>query len=214
MTAGTIHLCGTFGGKMSGPNHNNKKGMFENTAIRNNIIKPFLVNQLNVDRLGQHPLPDIRQCHELSGAWWDTIKRRTESIMREHGYTGGPWFYKGAKMCLMWPIWHAAFPKAHWIIVQRKREGIIQSCLRTGFMRAYRDADGWGRWIDAHLERFSEMQAAGLDIHFVEPEKMIDGDFDEIRRTVRELGLAWNGDAVKDFVSAALWSRGTAVANT
>ena len=34
-------------------------------------------------------------------------------------YKGGSWYYKGAKMCLIWPIWHKAFPEAEWIIVRR-----------------------------------------------------------------------------------------------
>ena len=42
LTAGIVNLCGAFGGIMSGPNRNNAKGMFENSKIRNTIIKPYL----------------------------------------------------------------------------------------------------------------------------------------------------------------------------
>lgn len=52
MVAGVINMCGAFGGSMSGPNHNNAKGMFENARVRNNIVKPYL-RQLHVDPLGQ-----------------------------------------------------------------------------------------------------------------------------------------------------------------
>jgi hypothetical protein len=40
MTAGVINICGAFGGVLSGPNKNNKKGMFENNRIRQDIAKP------------------------------------------------------------------------------------------------------------------------------------------------------------------------------
>ena len=38
-----------------------------------------------------------------------------QKIMHRHGWKEGPWFYKGAKACLMWPMWHDAFPDAKWI---------------------------------------------------------------------------------------------------
>ena len=50
MTAGIIHLCGAFGGKLSGPTTYNKKGMFENGTIRNELVKPFF-SAIGADRL-------------------------------------------------------------------------------------------------------------------------------------------------------------------
>jgi len=129
MVAGIINKCQVFGGDMSGPNRNNAKGMFENAYIRNNILKPYL-RQMEVDPLGQYPLPDIDNLLIPS-----SLKKDVEQVMINQGYTNGPWMYKGAKMCLTWPAWHHAFPNAKWIIVRRRIGDIVNSCIRTGFMR-------------------------------------------------------------------------------
>ena len=65
MTAGIIDLCEAWGGITSGPNRNNRKGMFENASIRNNLVKPFLAN-IGADPMGQSPLPDVEKCKLMS----------------------------------------------------------------------------------------------------------------------------------------------------
>ena len=131
MVAGVINLCGAFGGKMSGPNKNNQKGMFENHRIRQNIVKPYL-RKLEVDPLGQYPLPNIKGL-DIPVNWREDVIK----IMIDQGYKDGEWFYKGAKMCLHWPVWDYAFPNAKWIIVRRRTGDIVRSCLHTSFMSAF-----------------------------------------------------------------------------
>jgi hypothetical protein len=80
MVAGVINRCGAFGGKMSGPNSNNQKGMFENAVIRNSIVKPYL-RQIGVDHLGQYPLPNIENL--LIPRDW---KWKVEQVMIDQGY--------------------------------------------------------------------------------------------------------------------------------
>ena len=58
MTAGVINYCGAFGGQVAGATKNNRKGMFENNAIRELIVKPIL-RKHKFDPMGQNPLPDI-----------------------------------------------------------------------------------------------------------------------------------------------------------
>lgn len=208
MIAGSIHKCGAFGGMLSPPNRFNKKGMFENAAIRNNVVKIFL-RGIDADPMGQNPLPSLPRCQEATGHsdFVATWRNRIERIMREQGYVDGSWFYKGAKMCLMWPVWHAAFPDAQWIIVRRQTEEIIQSCMHTAFMRAYRDEQGWKRWVAAHLERFEQMFQAGLSIHTIWPSKMIDGDLKEIKALIEKLDLTWRRELILDFIAPALWKK-------
>jgi hypothetical protein len=202
MTAGPIYFCGAFGGEMSGPTRYNKKGMFENAEIRNNIVKPYL-RFLGVDPKGQFPLPDVRSLAPLSG-----LRHRVEETLMWNGYKAGPWFYKGAKMCLIWPIWAKAFPDAKWIIVRRKTEDIINSCIKTAFMSAHHTEEGWRGWVEEHLKRFEEMKKAGLWIREAWPEKMIHGDFSEMKSLVDELGmgLKWNEKQIVDFITPAFWS--------
>ena len=58
LTAGIINICGAYGGTLAPPNVNNRKGMFENTTVRQTIVKPYL-REHGWDPLGQNPLPSI-----------------------------------------------------------------------------------------------------------------------------------------------------------
>jgi len=187
---------------MSGPTPHNRKGMFENAEIRNQIVKPYLSDVLGVDKLGQDPLPDVKNLVP-----YPRLRSQVETVIKFQGYKDGPWFYKGAKMCLFWPIWHRAFPNAKWIIVRRDHKGIINSCLKTSFMRAYKDEEGWQSWIDQHERRFLEMKTAGLSIAEVWPTKFVEGDFSEIYRVITKyLRLRWREKKVRDFIEPAFWS--------
>jgi hypothetical protein len=197
-TAGVINICGAFGGEMSGPNKNNQKGMYENAKIRNTVVKPYL-KQLGVDPKGQYPLPDINTL-PIPNDW----RKRVEDVFLEQGYKGGPWFYKGAKMALMWPAWHYAFPNATWIIVRRKDEDIINSCMKTGFMNAFNTREDWQWYVYYHKERFVEMVMNGLNVRQVWPSKMVYGDYQEMQETIQWLGLRWKPDKVYNFISPKL----------
>ena len=180
---------------MTGPVAHNQKGQFENAYIRDKITKPFL-QALGVDRLGQHPLPDTHSLNPVPG--WSS---RIYSTIRNEGYTTGPWFYKGAKLCLVWPVWHAAFPGARWIIVRRDADQIAKSCLRTHFMRAYSDKDGWLLWVREHEERFEAMYEAEVTGISVWPERAARGDLGEFKEMISWCELEWDDKAVKEFIS-------------
>lgn len=211
MVAGIINIAGAFGGDMSGPNRNNAKGMFENYVIRNQIVKPYF-RDLGVDPLGQFPLPDIAKL--LIPADW---RVRIRNVINTQGYNGNqPWFYKGAKMCLMWPVWNYAFPTAKWIIVRRKTEDIVNSCIKTGFMSAFSreknqrkvgaftEEAAWTWWVEQHIERFNEMINGGLNIKVVWPERMVGGDYSQINETLNWLGLDWTSK-IPEFIEPKLW---------
>lgn len=210
MVAGAIHMCGAFGGVMSGPTRNNRAGMFENARIRNTLVKPYL-DRRGVDRLGQYPLPDIQHLSIPID-----LRARVIKVMLDQGYTQGPWFYKGAKMCLVWPVWHYAFPDAKWVIVRRNTDDIVDSCLRTSFMRAFTrpenrkavgaksERDGWLWWVKQHETRFVEMITTGLDVKVVWPERMVQGDYRQAVEVIKWCGLEWNSD-VLGFIDPKLW---------
>lgn len=210
LVAGMINICDAYGGDMSGPNRNNAKGMFENAHIRNNIVKPHL-REMGVDPLGQYPLPDINKII-IPSDW----RQRIEKVMIDEGYKQGPWMYKGAKMCLSWKVWHHAFPRAKWIIVRRKTSDIVNSCQRTGFMRAFNnvhkqravgvknDREGWLWWVHQHEARFREMIEEGLNVKVIWPERMVHGDYTQIMEAIEWLGLPWKTEALS-FVDNKLW---------
>lgn len=210
MVTGVINMCGAFGGMMAGPNVYNKKGMFENIAIRGGMVKPYL-NQIGADPLGQYPLPDTQKL-SIPQDWQMSVL----SILRQEGYTQGPWMYKCPKMCLMWPVWHYAFPNAKWIIVRRNPEDIVASCMKTGFMTAFRkdifqkavgaktQEEGWTWWVKQHEQRFTEMIEAGLNVKMIWPERMVKGDYSQIYQMLEWLQLPWKSE-ILSFVDPKLW---------
>jgi hypothetical protein len=200
LTAGLVQLSGAFGGQTVPGNINNAKGFFENMEIREKLVKPYL-RSIGCDPLAQKDLPTSDQV-TIPNKW----RGRFVDVMVRHGYTGGHVYYKGAKMCLMWQVWADAFPDAQWIIVRRKDEEIIRSCMQTGFMTAYRDALGWQGWIDIHKDRFAEMKEAGLNVIEYWPEDLFKADdFDSIKQLILNLGLDWNESLVREFVEPKLW---------
>jgi hypothetical protein len=192
---------------MTGPTRWNKRGQFENVFIRQQLTKPYLT-WLGADPLGQWPLPDVPNLIPRFTADGPGMREAMTDAFRAQGYTdpGVRWFYKGAKMCLIWPLYATAFPEAEWIIVRRADDEIVASCLKTGFMRAFDTAEGWRRWIAVHKQRFEEMKANGLNVTEIWPQRIIAGDFSEIQPLIQRLGLSWDKHRVVDFVSPALWS--------
>jgi len=211
LVAGIINMCGAFGGNMVGPNSNNAKGMFENSEIRQHIIKPYL-SKIEVDPRGQYPLPDIEEMM-IPSNW----RRKVEDVMKNQGIPGGsPWMYKDAKLCLHWRVWHDAFPDAKWIVVRRKTPDIIHSCMRTGFMSAFNNPenraavgakdeyDSWMWWVHQHEARFREMIEAGVNVKQVWPERMVDRDYGQTQEMLDWVGLEWT-DEIFHFIEPKLW---------
>lgn len=201
LIAGIVHLCGAFGGDLLGPITWNQKGMFENLYIRENMVKPYL-GAIMADPKGQRPLPIAETVPVIQD--WDEFFLK---VMVEQGYKEGPIFYKGAKMCLMWPVWKAAFPNAKWIIVRRDNKGIIKSCLRTPFMNAYNNEEGWQEWINHHILCWDEMHNAELDILEVWTPPLIDGDLSGAKEMIQWLGLEWDEEKVDEFVTPEIWGQ-------
>jgi hypothetical protein len=206
LCAGSINICGAWGGQLSGPTKYNRKGMFENSEIRNAIVKPYL-RDIGCDPLGQKPLPDINKVRDVNSLMVARWRKQIVDLVRKQGYKDGPWFYKGAKMCLMWPLWNAAFPDAHWVVVRRDSEDIVTSCLKTSFMRAYRSRSGWLQWVAEHEMRFEEMYDAKLKVQEVWPQRAINGDLTQLQMVVNNLGLDWKFDEVKGFIEPTLWHK-------
>lgn len=200
LTAGIIELSGAFGGLTTPPRAHNRKGQFENDTIRNTVIKAYLL-RAGFDPMGQNPLPDINNLLEFPN-----IKECMEKIMKKQGYKENmPWYYKGAKLCLIWPIIHKAFPNAKWVIVRRNNKDIINSCLKTHFMRAYKDTKGWQKWIDEHKRRFYEMEVNNLNMKYIWPSNFVNGNLTEIQEVINWLGLKYNQNIIKEFIDPKLW---------
>lgn len=203
LVAGIINICGAWGGKLTGPTPNNRKGQFENNQVREEVVKQYL-KRIGADPMCQDPLPDINNL-----APYPELRRDVMGILSRQGYRNGPWFYKGAKMCLLWPLWDEAFLNAHWIIVRRNYDDIIDSCLRTPFMRKRATREAWDEWVQIHEERFEEMKDAGLRYVEIWSQTIINGNFRIIREFIDKAeGLEWDQERVDEFVTPELWKGG------
>lgn len=198
LVAGVIHICGSFAGQTGPGNKYNEKGLFENMKIRT-IDKDYL-KSIGMDPKGQNPLPDTSKL-TIPTDW----KNRIEKSIISDGYQDGPWFYKGARNCLTWPVWHYAFPNAKWVIVRRRSADIAESCLKTSFMNAYSTYEEWIKWVNHHEECFVEMIKAGLNVKMVWPERMVKGDYEQMYELIEWLGLSWKSEEVMKFIEPKLW---------
>lgn len=211
LVAGLVDKCGVFGGDASLVCKWNPKGMFENTRLRQKVVKPYL-RRLQVDPLGQFPLPEVQNLLPFPD-----MKKQIENELKRDGWDGKRrWYYKCAKACLFWPIWLKAFPKAQWVIVRRRKEQIAESCLRTSFMRKFgsRDVrkrngfkseyDSWLWWVEQHEQRFQEMIEAGMDVRMVWTEKIVAGDFEELDRVMNWLRLEMTQEA-RSLITPEIW---------
>jgi hypothetical protein len=207
-----VHLCGAWKGDTVGPGRWNKKGMYENHALREKVVKPILM-KMGVDRRGQFPLPKTDDVIIPQ-----KFKEHVLSTIKQQGWTPDkPWMYKCAKMSLIWPVWQYAFPNSKWVIVRRKTSDIVNSCMRTGFMTAFgnekvqkrvnvdNERDGWVWWVRRHEDKFVEIIKAGLNVQMVWPERMVNADYEQMMHTMEWLGLTWNGSAVSEFIEPKLW---------
>lgn len=212
MVGACVHLCGAFKGDTVGPGKYNRKGMYENHALREKVVKPILM-KMGVDRRGQYPLPNTDDVIIPQ-----KFKENVLSILKQQGWTPDqPWMYKCAKMSLIWPVWQYAFPNSKWVIVRRKTSDIVNSCMRTGFMTAFgnqkvqeyvgvdNERDGWIWWVRKHEDKFVEIINAGLNVQMVWPERMVNADYEQMMHTMEWLGLTWNGSAVSEFIEPKLW---------
>ena len=207
IVGGVINLCGAWGGEFTDTMRFDGKSSYENPGIRHSLVKPLL-RGMRVDPLGQRPLPDIKRCKEVAKKVEQVWMRSVERIILLQGYKEGPIFIASAQAALIWPIWAKVFPKAKWVLVRRKDEDVIRSCMRTAFMRGYDTEEGWQKWIDEHKLRFEEMTRAGLSISEVWPQEVINGKLEGLKSLIVELGLKWDQPAAEVFVAPILWKAG------
>jgi len=207
MVAGIIARSGAWGGNVCDATRFNPKGQYENTKIRNTVIKPML-KLMKCDPMGQDPLPTMEQLLKMVNGFPAEIRDHVRKIMRNQGLRDdGEWYFKGAKVCLIWPIWMKAFPEAQYIIVERPDDLIIQSCMHTSFMRKRQTPDEWQKWINIHKERFDEMEKhLPENVHRIDSLEIVKGNFDNMKKLVEKIGLHWDQAAVEEFVDIDIWN--------
>ena len=200
LVAGSLAACGAWTGETLAGNASNPTGYFENAALREGLLKRQLM-QLGADPLG------VRQLPPLSGQpAQPKLGAQVLGLLQQQGYGGGPWLYKDAKLTLLWPVWRQAFPQARWVIVRRRAEAIVASCLRTDFMRQHSsDPVFWERWVQAYEQRLEVLKASGVWWREVDAQRLVESGVGELEPLVSELGLQWDAQAVGAMVQPHHW---------
>ena len=210
VTAGVFSLCGAWTGSTALPSPWNRKGTFENEALKNSFVKPVL-SMIGADPLGLDRLPRPGTMPPIDPA---KFRGLVHDAVRRQGWDGSRrWLFKDAKLALIAPLWIAAFPDADWIVVRRRRDAVIASALRAKPMakRLGRDWSRWKTWAHdylAHLESLAEAVDVRVEVW---PARDIFEDPAGLVPAVKDLGLTWRPDAVADFVDASLWNESPGV---
>ena len=179
-----VNLSGAFAGNIT--------DMYENIQIKKLLDSYYEL--LGVDKRGQYPLPDAGKL--IIPTNWE---QKVEGVVSTEMRMDRPWMLKGSRLCQIWPVWHYAFPNAKWIIVRRRPGDIIDSCLKTGYMTAFKEKEGWLGWVHTHEKIFVEMIEAGLNCKQIWPERMASGDYQQIQEMVEWLGLKWNDSIINEI---------------
>ncbi|RMG43527.1 MAG: hypothetical protein D6718_12070 [Acidobacteria bacterium] len=201
LIAGCLERCGAFVGRCVEPTPENPKGFFENAFLRDEIDKRLL-RALHADPRGVDPLPALAEVPGIRG-----LERVVLEALRIEGYDGRrPWLFKDAKLTLLWPAWATAFPAARWVIVRRREEDVVRSCLRTGFMRRRSgDPRFWRLFCRAYLDRLERLKASGAWWREIWPGGLVGGDLAPIERLCADLGLEPAREAIRRFVAPEHW---------
>jgi hypothetical protein len=183
LVAKILDMCGVHSGRCN--------GMFEHIMI-SEFDKDFLKNY-------QYSFPETKDI-SIPVRWRGAV----EGVLLVEQALDKPWMIKSATLARMWPIWNYAYPDAKWLIVRRKTPDVIQSCLKTGYMRIFKDQknlkslgftneeEGWLWWVHQYEKKFVEMIQTGLNCRIIWPDRMVNGDYQQIYETIEWLGLKWN----------------------
>jgi len=183
LIARILDLCGVWSG-------------YCNNMFENQTIVGFNNELLNLSPIG---LPDVDTL-QIPVNWGKSIN----GVLVAQKGLGKPWMVKHSGLTRLWPVWNYAYPDAKWLIVRRRTGDVIQSCIKTGYMRVFKDPvirneflfeteeQAWLWWVHQYEKRFVQMIEAGLNCRIIWPERMVTGDYQQIYETIEWLGLKWN----------------------
>jgi hypothetical protein len=208
MIAGILNLSGIYAGQTVHPDKSYTATLYENQRMRQLVTQSFKENVCDPD--AQFPLPTAYFL------FTENFRSRCfGTILREREGKQGQWFYKDNRLPLVWQEMNKIFPSAKWVVVLRDDNSILKSCEKTGFMKAFSKSyilqqigketaiDGWKWWLQQYKDRIMEMQYS-LNMRIIYPEKMMHGNYEEIKSVVGWCGGVWKEKETKDFIQPKL----------
>ena len=189
-----IEICGCFLGDVIQATRANPQGQKENRTIIDKVQKLHL-QRCGFDPLGQKPLPPLYFFERDISR-----KQRVLKIMEDQGLKDQIWGFKDSKAVLDWRAWEASFANIQWIVVRRRGEDVIKSCLRTSFMRRYNCKRGWRDWLDDYKLRMDDLEANGKHVQTINTDDLIDHKFDTMKQIIENVGLTWQEKKVRNNI--------------
>lgn len=128
-----------------------------------------------------------------------------------------PFFYKDSQITQLWKLWHNNYPNAKWIIVRRRTGDVLNSLRDTAYMIKFKskknieqvgastEREAWLWWVGQYEERFRDIISPEYDIDYriVWPERMRDGNFEQMKEVVNWCNLEWNNE-IEDIMGKLL----------
>lgn len=171
-------------------NPDNVNDLYENLAIREDLLKPLL-QYYGGDRRGQRMFP--------SGFDKPHPYNIVDSFDAEFGEWGTS-VYKDAKLILLWEIFQKELPKCEWLIIRRPVEQIVDSCMRTHFMNSWNTRAEWTQWVMYHEHRIEELKNSVLNYEEVWSNEVLE-DPTILKDIVEFYGLDWDENAVRNCIN-------------
>jgi len=177
LIARILDMCGAHTGVTN--------NMFENKELQH-LSKAHIIDNSKVV-----PYPKF---NSISLEWQKEVLTNLNGVDQQ-------WMFKSPLITQMWETWHYAFPNAKWIIVRRKTPDIVNSCIRTGYMKMFKskehqalinvesEAEAWQWWIHKYEKSWVEMIMEGVNCKMIWPERMAEGDYSQIYEMIEWLGL-------------------------
>ena len=128
-------------------------------------------------------------------------------LIHKDGYTGNMvWAFKDPKLSLIWKLFHDAFPGASWVIVRRRRESFVNSCLNTVFLKRHStDPQFWEALGDEYEKRLEKLRSQIANTFEVSADDIINGEFSEFKQMIEKVGLTFESNRAQKFVETQLW---------
>jgi len=210
LVAGLIQEFGGWMGETVPGTGENPRGFFENQEIREKVLWPTM-RAVGADSHGilTFPPADInKKMRYQVGERKVPMRLRIRKIVESQGYDGqSRWIYKAPKMTLLWRMFDREFPQAEWIIVRRKREGFVKSCIKTSFMAQHsKDPKFWRNVADEYDLRLDELKKTVSNVYELQTEDILSGDTAALKSMVMSMdGLSFSIAKVRKFVDPQHW---------
>lgn len=129
------------------------------------------------------------------------IRGKVDEIRKSQNMGFKTWYFKHSCLSEVWKVVHANYPNAKWIIVRRRPFEIINSCLKTGHMKMFRDRDNeqecWLKRIHKYEDNWKDMIKSDIQYMEIWPDRLVHEDYSQVIKMLNWVGLQWNPAIIK-----------------